>query len=219
MGGNSGESIFPDFPFPMQGFNEMMAEHHRAMQEHARIMSEVFSGSNHGNVDGDLALALSLSEEGNNGSDDRISSHPMQRQSSRIIDEDYALALSLSEEGNSRRRQRSRSRDRDAGGSRNRRRVGGGRGGGGRGDGGRGSRGRDSRGSTAGAPDTNAGVGDECTICMSTMEASSNRCELVCSGKHVYHDRCIKTWLRSNDTCPICRESVNGSNVIRASRS
>lgn len=167
-----GEFVFPDLPFPIPDFNEVMAEHYKAVEEHARMMSEAFSGINNENLDGDLALAMSLSEEGNYGSSDRITSPPRRRQRlafSDINDEDYALALSLSEEGNSspprgRQRQRSRSRDRDAGGSRNSRRGGGGRGS--RGVGGdRGGRSRDSRGNsggrggaTAGASDPNAGV-------------------------------------------------------------
>ena len=45
---------------------------------------------------------------------------------------------------------------------------------------------------------------DVCSICLDSMDAQTNNCELHC--EHIYHVDCIDTWLKNNTTCPQCRE-------------
>lgn len=62
--------------------------------------------------------------------------------------------------------------------------------------------------------DPNVGVGKDCFVCLSEMKRTEDRCLLACSGEHVFHDRCIKRWLRRQDTCPVCREASGGTTLI-----
>jgi hypothetical protein len=32
--------------------------------------------------------------------------------------------------------------------------------------------------------------------------------ELACSKQHVYHVHCIKKWVETKDSCPMCREPI-----------
>jgi hypothetical protein len=32
--------------------------------------------------------------------------------------------------------------------------------------------------------------------------------QLNCSSKHIFHVECLKQWVKKNDTCPNCRESI-----------
>ena len=41
-----------------------------------------------------------------------------------------------------------------------------------------------------------------CTICLENVKNSPMQCG------HVFHNKCIKKWLKENDTCPNCREIV-----------
>ncbi len=46
----------------------------------------------------------------------------------------------------------------------------------------------------------------ECSICL-CVNRSVKACDrLPCD--HTYHAKCIKTWLRRNPTCPVCRRPV-----------
>jgi len=44
---------------------------------------------------------------------------------------------------------------------------------------------------------------EECSICMESYKLNESVYNLPC--EHQYHKECIKTWLKSNNTCPICR--------------
>jgi len=44
---------------------------------------------------------------------------------------------------------------------------------------------------------------EECSICMESYKLNELVYELPCV--HIYHKECIKKWLKSNNTCPICR--------------
>lgn len=48
-------------------------------------------------------------------------------------------------------------------------------------------------------------VQDICSICTLTLEGGKVM-ELECS--HIYHTKCGMQWLRSHDTCPLCRDNV-----------
>ena len=61
--------------------------------------------------------------------------------------------------------------------------------------------------------DPNLGVGTTCSICLSDMERTENRCMLGC--EHVFHDRCIKKWLKVKKTCPVCKCDVRGTTVVK----
>ncbi|RUS12821.1 hypothetical protein BC937DRAFT_86927, partial [Endogone sp. FLAS-F59071] len=50
----------------------------------------------------------------------------------------------------------------------------------------------------------------ECTICKDEFAEQDDVTTLPCT--HVFHDYCIKPWLKMNGTCPVCRFSlVNGN--------
>ncbi|KAJ0735598.1 putative transcription factor C2H2 family [Helianthus annuus] len=45
-----------------------------------------------------------------------------------------------------------------------------------------------------------------CTVCMNSLSNGDKITRLPCH--HYFHRRCIKGWLSSNKTCPICRRVV-----------
>ena len=46
----------------------------------------------------------------------------------------------------------------------------------------------------------------ECSICQEAMAVGQAVLKLHC--RHVYHDTCLATWLRTKNTCPLCREEL-----------
>ena len=46
----------------------------------------------------------------------------------------------------------------------------------------------------------------QCTTCMDTFNFGEDVAELTCH--HIFHPDCIIPWLRSHNTCPICRQEV-----------
>eukprot|EP00966_Prymnesium_polylepis_P051588 1194133-Prymnesium_polylepis.1 len=49
----------------------------------------------------------------------------------------------------------------------------------------------------------------DCVVCMAAMRKGERVRRLPCSGRHVFHDGCIVTWLtRSSTCCPADREDV-----------
>uniref|UniRef100_A0A914CDS4 RING-type domain-containing protein n=1 Tax=Acrobeloides nanus TaxID=290746 RepID=A0A914CDS4_9BILA len=47
---------------------------------------------------------------------------------------------------------------------------------------------------------------DSCRICMANFdEEPRNLIRVPCNGYHIFHEDCIKSWLRNSGTCPICR--------------
>jgi hypothetical protein len=64
-------------------------------------------------------------------------------------------------------------------------------------------------------------INDDCSICYSNYENCSEETtpvNLKCN--HIFHDNCIKEWLKKSGTCPICRTNIfecnncNGSGII-----
>ena len=51
----------------------------------------------------------------------------------------------------------------------------------------------------------------ECAICMESFGEDDEVTPLPCNGKHYFHTACISEWLKTNATCPLCREPVNAS--------
>lgn len=55
---------------------------------------------------------------------------------------------------------------------------------------------------------------ETCAICTETigLDVKPTKCG------HFMHDKCLKTWLKSNNTCPMCREHIRsqkGGSFIR----
>ncbi|KAF7069963.1 hypothetical protein CFC21_075533 [Triticum aestivum] len=48
----------------------------------------------------------------------------------------------------------------------------------------------------------------ECVICMEPYEAGGDRCRVLPACGHMFHRRCLRTWLRTSSTCPLCRAST-----------
>ncbi|CAO3656735.1 unnamed protein product [Mucor hiemalis] len=46
----------------------------------------------------------------------------------------------------------------------------------------------------------------DCAVCKDQFEPQEIVIELPC--EHIFHDDCIKPWLKLNGTCPVCRHSV-----------
>ena len=42
----------------------------------------------------------------------------------------------------------------------------------------------------------------ECSVCLEDMTSNSNIVALECA--HIYHEECIKKWLKKNSVCPVC---------------
>jgi hypothetical protein len=43
----------------------------------------------------------------------------------------------------------------------------------------------------------------KCSICLDEFKRGENVCELPC--KHIFHDGCVREWLKREATCPVCR--------------
>jgi hypothetical protein len=52
----------------------------------------------------------------------------------------------------------------------------------------------------------------DCVICLSNYELNEKVIILPCT--HIFHNHCLKSWFRNQDTCPICKFKVNESNII-----
>ncbi|KAI3818599.1 hypothetical protein L1987_12412 [Smallanthus sonchifolius] len=50
--------------------------------------------------------------------------------------------------------------------------------------------------------------GGDCAVCLSKFEGS-NQLRLLPLCCHAFHAQCIDAWLKSNQTCPLCRSAVN----------
>lgn len=60
----------------------------------------------------------------------------------------------------------------------------------------------------------NGGGGAECPVCLAAMQAGVSRTD--CG--HLFHTECLATALKYAPRCPMCRESVRGSAVVRPPR-
>ena len=46
----------------------------------------------------------------------------------------------------------------------------------------------------------------ECSICQEDMNAGQVVLKLVC--RHAYHEACVRVWLETHNTCPLCRHQM-----------
>ncbi|XP_060078867.1 uncharacterized protein LOC132558335 [Ylistrum balloti] len=51
----------------------------------------------------------------------------------------------------------------------------------------------------------------ECRVCLNGFSAGDSVCTLPCKGKHEFHEKCVKEWLKRNASCPICRFELKKS--------
>ncbi|XP_042400704.1 E3 ubiquitin-protein ligase ATL41-like [Zingiber officinale] len=50
-------------------------------------------------------------------------------------------------------------------------------------------------------------AGDECAVCLEKLEAG-DCCRRLPACNHVFHSRCVDSWLRRSSRCPTCRTSA-----------
>ena len=48
----------------------------------------------------------------------------------------------------------------------------------------------------------------QCTICFENYAEGEEVVTLPCDTRHMFHDNCIKEWLKQKDTCPLCKTPV-----------
>jgi hypothetical protein len=47
----------------------------------------------------------------------------------------------------------------------------------------------------------------ECPICLEEIN-KKDASKIQCSNKHLYHDKCIKEWMKHKTECPLCKENL-----------
>lgn len=48
----------------------------------------------------------------------------------------------------------------------------------------------------------------ECTICMEEYMPNDEITPLPCDARHYFHSKCIENWLKSNNSCPLCKKPI-----------
>ena len=51
----------------------------------------------------------------------------------------------------------------------------------------------------------------ECSICTNEFLADDEVTPLPCNTAHYFHSACIAPWLKTNNTCPLCRKQVDAA--------
>ena len=49
---------------------------------------------------------------------------------------------------------------------------------------------------------------ENCSICLSAFKKGEELRLLPCPGTHIFHKECVDDWLKLNDSCPCCRQSI-----------
>ena len=57
------------------------------------------------------------------------------------------------------------------------------------------------------------GENNECVVCLSSFEVGDSITTLPCV--HIFHTDCIKSWLESNNSCPICKFEITLNSIMR----
>ncbi|KAL3070322.1 hypothetical protein niasHS_016149 [Heterodera schachtii] len=55
---------------------------------------------------------------------------------------------------------------------------------------------------------------NSCAICLDTIENGTMVKPLPCNGKHIFHNKCIKSWIKQHITCPMCRDALAMTNAV-----
>ena len=50
--------------------------------------------------------------------------------------------------------------------------------------------------------------GAECVICMVEYTPDDDIIRLPCDERHFFHADCITSWLKSNNSCPLCKKPI-----------
>jgi hypothetical protein len=50
--------------------------------------------------------------------------------------------------------------------------------------------------------------GAECIICMEDYKEEDEVIELPCDTRHFFHAACISGWLKTNNSCPLCKKPI-----------
>merc|ERR1719188_87701 len=53
------------------------------------------------------------------------------------------------------------------------------------------------------AYDIAANEGSECSICLGDLEVGEPALRIPCG--HLFHEECVKDWLKKSNECPVCR--------------
>jgi|TARA_B110000977_G_scaffold90001_1_gene119548 hypothetical protein len=48
----------------------------------------------------------------------------------------------------------------------------------------------------------------ECAVCREDFAEGDRLIKMPCSVQHVFHAKCVQTWLKRDDSCPMCRVSL-----------
>lgn len=51
-------------------------------------------------------------------------------------------------------------------------------------------------------------ISDTCYICIDDFKENDLVIKLPCSSSHVFHEECIKTWIKKKTICPLCRSEL-----------
>ena len=49
-------------------------------------------------------------------------------------------------------------------------------------------------------------IGSVCSVCLDVFQRDQDAAVTKC--KHIYHRACLKKWMETHDSCPICRHDV-----------
>ena len=48
----------------------------------------------------------------------------------------------------------------------------------------------------------------ECIICMEDYKGEDETIALPCDSRHFFHAECITGWLKTNNSCPLCKKPI-----------
>ena len=52
---------------------------------------------------------------------------------------------------------------------------------------------------------------EKCSVCLAKYKQGETVSALPC--KHIFHDDCIQSWFRNNDSCPLCRARLGQTTI------
>ncbi|RWR90303.1 E3 ubiquitin-protein ligase ATL23-like protein [Cinnamomum micranthum f. kanehirae] len=64
---------------------------------------------------------------------------------------------------------------------------------------------------------TTAKLNSNCAICLEDFK-EGDRCRVLPSCKHMFHDRCVDAWLNKKKRCPTCRTLHSPKEIISFER-
>ena len=57
-------------------------------------------------------------------------------------------------------------------------------------------------------PSSDGVKAESCSICLLDYQENDQVIPLPCDEKHVFHEECIKEWLKKNNCCPLCKKPI-----------